>query len=47
MYSLLSEVILDNNDYKKPERDLIIEKMNLGNNYSAQNIVNEIINDLC
>ena len=46
MYSLLNEVILANNDSKKSERDLIIQSMNLDNNYAAQNIVNEIINDL-
>ena len=46
MYSLLNEVIIANNDYKKSERDLIIQSMNLDNNYAAQNIVNEIINDL-
>lgn len=46
MYSLLNEVIIANNDSKKSERDLIIQSMNLDNNYAAQNIVNEIINDL-
>ena len=46
MYSLLNNVILNNNDYNKSKRDLIIKKLNLDNNYSARNIVKEIINDL-
>ena len=46
LFSFFNDIILNNNDYKKNERELLINKLNLKNNYAAQNIIDEIIKDL-
>ncbi len=46
MFSFFNDIILKNNDYKKNDRELLINKLNLKNNYAAQNIIDEIIKDL-
>ena len=42
----LNEVILNKNDYKKEKRLELLEQLNLKNSSCAENIINDIINDL-
>ena len=40
--NLLNEILINKNDYKKEERIKVLENTNLMQNYSAQNIINDI-----
>lgn len=44
--SYLERIILNKDDYKKPERLNILNELNLNNNYSAKNIIKDIKKEL-
>lgn len=44
LYENLNSVLLDKNDYKKEQRIQLLQNLNLKNNYSAQRIINDILN---
>lgn len=46
MIKHLHQVILDKNDYKKEERNKLLEKFDLKNSNSAEKIINDILSDI-